>query len=101
MSEELGRLENELSLLEQERRELRVKIGNLSDEINAKTMEIFRIRFGIFVGCVVVDSENNEYQVIKITQFLGRPKLEGNPLKKDGTWSKLSRTVWREWKVKE
>jgi hypothetical protein len=102
MSEEIEEIENELSVLLDEKINLEEKLNDINKSINNVMIDICQIKFGVFEGCLVTDRKGEEYKVTRVKPFSVNttPWIEGVAKKKDGNWSKRVVNIYGDWKVK-
>lgn len=89
-----------LKELIQQEDELSKKLGEVRRAITEEKTRLAEEQFGVSVGSIVSDRQGNEYRVTRImTMCSGKPWLEGNPKKKDGTFGVARRNIYSDWNL--
>lgn len=97
----LADLKKQLEESQKELDDLRVQMSTLESERHNLKLKIAELEYGVTVGCVVVDLEGAEFQVTRVdVRPTRRPWIEGNPKKKDGTWGTAKRNLYDNWQLK-
>lgn len=81
------------------RKELRAAVAGIC----AQEAKIAEIRYGVKVGSIIRDRKGKEHRVIRVDGrwASGRPWLEGNPRKKDGSFGVAVRHIYGDWQLVE
>ena len=87
-----------LAELKLQEEELSSKLNEVRREITKEKLRLAEQEFGVRIGSVVKDKKGIEYKVTCVkTNFSGKPWLEGNPKKKDGTFGIAHRNIYGNW----
>ena len=87
-----------LKKLELQEKELCERLSVVRDAINKEKLRLAEQEFGVKVGSIVKDSKGIEHQVtLVVATYSGKPWLEGNPKKKDGTFGTARRNIFSGW----
>jgi len=68
-------------------------------EVHDARIEADCLEYGIQIGSTVTDRKGNEFRITVIDSSYGKPWLQGNPRKKDGTWGIANRHLYANWEV--
>lgn len=93
-----------LVYLNQKRASAELHLTEINKEIRETQIAITFERYGVKVGSIVASTAKNtrgaHYKVTEIkTSWRDKPWLEGNPKKKDGTFSTAMRHLYTEWEL--
>ena len=88
-----------LDELEKEKKDLQDKLSTINAKIKTEKLRLAEKEYGVMVGCVVKGRDNKQYKVTSIDTSWRRPWVKGNPMKKDGSWSKAELNVCGDWEV--
>lgn len=87
-----------LKQLEQQEKELLAQLDTVREAITKEKLRISEQEFGVRVGSIVKDRKGVEHKVTLVNaKYSGRPWLEGNPKKKDGTFGTARRNIYSDW----
>ena len=84
--------------LERDRETLKMKLANVNAAINREKLSIAEREYDVTVGSVVKDGAGKRFKVIRVdARFSGKPWLEANPERKDGTFGTAKRNLYTDW----
>jgi len=82
--------------------QLRKNLKESERQQHSIKLEIFKIKFQIMHGSIVIGRDDKEYKVVNISSQWGiaKPWIEANPRKKDGTFGTARRNLYDYWTLK-
>lgn len=86
-----------LKELEQQEKEILEQLQVVRKAIHEEKLRLTEQQFGVRVGSIVKDRKGVEHKVTKVNPSYGKPWLEGNPKKKDGTFGIAQRNIYSDW----
>lgn len=99
-TELLADLKRQLKDSETESEALGDKMSVLHEQQHKLKLAIAETKYGVKIGVVVTGPDSKKFRVTKVdVRWNDRPWLEGNPLKKDGTWGTAVRHLYENWQV--
>ena len=70
----------------------------MRDLITKEKLKISEQKFGVRVGSIVKNRQGVEHKVTNVnTSYSGKPWIEGNQKKKDGTFGTARRNLYSDW----
>lgn len=89
-----------LKQLELQEEELLKSLATLREAITKEKLLLAEKEYGVRVGSFVVDRKGVEYKVTRvIVKYGGKPWLECNKKKKDGTFGTALRKLYNDWQL--
>jgi hypothetical protein len=87
-------------LVLQEKR-LSCELKKVRQEIRYARLEEAMSIYGVAVGSIVKNRDGKKHRVTAVdTRWIGsKPWLEGNPMRKDGTFGTAKRMLYSEWEL--
>jgi len=87
-----------IEALEKEEQLLRIKTQEVVKSRKDLQIQAAELQYGITVGSVVLGTDGKEYRVVTLDANYGmKPRVQGNPRKKDGTWGTAVRHLYSYW----
>ena len=87
-----------LKELERQENELLTRLGKVRELITKEKLRISEQQFGVRIGSIVKTRQGIEHKVTEVNvNFGGKPWIEGNPKKKDGTFGTARRNLCSDW----
>ena len=96
----LADLKRQLKASETESDALGAKMSVLQEQQHKLKLAIAETKYGVKLGVTVTGRDSKKFRVTKVdVRWDDRPWLEGNPLKKDGSWGTAIRNLYDNWTV--
>ena len=89
-----------LKNLEKQEKDLLENLAIVRKEITTEKLRLAEQEFGVRIGSIVKDRSGVEHKVTHVSvKYSGKPWLEGNPKKKDGTFGTARRNIYGDWQL--